>query len=210
MAKPPGLRQRGNSWEMRLRVPKRLHSLLPTEKVKSLGSISFKDACRRGWEARAEIERQFEEAEFKLGLAAKRLLLPMASRFTDAELVDAARRYRPGNLRRAREPGDRQRHPLSQVLLLPDGPFGGAHASAPRSRGRHSAVESLKRLGAAIDEPSPSSKCRTGANSGSWARRSPDAGDRPRSPPTPLRSRNCPRKCDSPAAGVHLGSRTYI
>jgi hypothetical protein len=49
---------------MRLRVPKRLHGLLPTEKVKSLGSISFKDACRRGWEARAEIERQFEEAEF--------------------------------------------------------------------------------------------------------------------------------------------------
>lgn len=65
MAKPPGLRQRGKSWEMRVRVPKGLHGLLPTEKVQSFGAISFKDACRLGWDARAHIERQFEEAEVK-------------------------------------------------------------------------------------------------------------------------------------------------
>ena len=93
MARPAGLRQRGKSWEMRVRVPKKLHSLLPTERVQSFGAISFQDACRLGWQARADIERQFEEAELKLGLAAKRLLLPVAPKFTEAELVDAARRY---------------------------------------------------------------------------------------------------------------------
>lgn len=93
MAKPPGLRQRGKSWEMRVRVPQSLHGLLPTERVRSFGAISFKDACRLGWDARAEIERQFEEAELKLGLAAKRLLLPIAPKFTEAELIVAAHRY---------------------------------------------------------------------------------------------------------------------
>lgn len=93
MAKPAGLRQRGNSWEMRVRVPRRLHGLLPKERVQSFGAISFKDACRLGWNARANIERQFEEADLKLGLAANRLLLPIAPSFTETELVDAARRY---------------------------------------------------------------------------------------------------------------------
>lgn len=93
MAKPAGLRQRGKSWEMRVRVPRRVRSLLPTEIVRSLGAIAYKDACRRGWEVRAEIERQFEEAEVRLGLAERRVLPPIAAKFSEAELVDAARRY---------------------------------------------------------------------------------------------------------------------
>jgi hypothetical protein len=40
MAKPPGLRQRGKSWEKRVGVPRRLQEDLPTEIVKSFGCVS--------------------------------------------------------------------------------------------------------------------------------------------------------------------------
>lgn len=92
MAKPPGLRQRGKSWKMRVRVPRRLRATLPTEIVKSFGSLSYRDACRRGWAERAGIERRFEDAEARLVLTEKRPPLSATS-FSETQLLDIARRY---------------------------------------------------------------------------------------------------------------------
>lgn len=95
MARPPGLRQRGGSWEIRVRTPKRLRSLLPTEIVKSLGGISTREANRLGWIERANVERRFEEAEVQLGLTVR--ASPPAGQSTaslsEAELRNAARRH---------------------------------------------------------------------------------------------------------------------
>lgn len=68
VADPPGLRQRGGSWEIRVRVPKRLRGILPTEIVKSFGGVSKEEARRRYWIERANIERRFETAEMPQGL----------------------------------------------------------------------------------------------------------------------------------------------
>ena len=92
VAKPAGLRQRGKSWEMRVRVPGSLRARLPTEIVKSFGPISFKDACRRGWAERAAIERLFEETEAKITLGSELVGGPIAD-FTDAQLGSFASLY---------------------------------------------------------------------------------------------------------------------
>ena len=95
MAKPPGLRQRGGSWGMRVRVPDRLRSILPTEIVKSLGRVSAKEAYRLGWIERAAIERLFEQAEVDLGLA-KAVLPPLApaqSILSEEQLIDFAKQF---------------------------------------------------------------------------------------------------------------------
>lgn len=90
MAKPPGLRQRGGSWEIRKRVPLHLRPVLPTEIVKSFGGVPTKHAYRLGWLELAAIERRFEEAEKQLALAA---LVSHPRALSEGELIEVSRRF---------------------------------------------------------------------------------------------------------------------
>lgn len=52
MAKPPGLRKRGGSWEMRVRVPERLRAAMGKgEIIKSFGGTSNREALRLATQA---------------------------------------------------------------------------------------------------------------------------------------------------------------
>lgn len=96
MAKPPGLRQRGGSWEMRVRVPDRLRTIIgQREVIKSFGGVSIREARRLGWAERAAIERRFEEAEVQLGLGDAILgpEQPQRPQLTSARIAEAAKRF---------------------------------------------------------------------------------------------------------------------
>lgn len=87
--KPPGLRRRGNSYGMRVRVPEHLRSDLPTEIVKSFGPVSYKEACRLAIIERENIARRFDIAEAKI--KAKQAAGARIERsFDDAELTSFA------------------------------------------------------------------------------------------------------------------------
>lgn len=79
---------------MRVRVPDRLRSIIgKREKLTSFGNVSKKDACRLGWNWRAEVEREFEAAEVQLGLAERILPPPPAQGLTDEQLSQIAKRF---------------------------------------------------------------------------------------------------------------------
>ena len=96
MAKPPGLRRRGGSWEVRVRVPERLRSEIgKTEIIRSFGGISTKAAYTRGWQERATIAHQFEAADAKLAADVTSVAPAesVASALSEEELVNLARRF---------------------------------------------------------------------------------------------------------------------
>ena len=90
VANPPGLRQRGGSWEVRVRVPDRLRKTLgKREIVRSLGGVSKMDAAHLAWGVRAEIAEIFKAAEVRLGLALPITQSAQANpRLTDQEKLD--------------------------------------------------------------------------------------------------------------------------
>jgi integrase len=94
MAKPRGLRQRGGSWEMRVRVPNRLRETIgKREIIKSFGGVTTREAYRLAIQERATIERQFEQAEVQLGLATA-VLPPLGqAELSEDQITAAAERY---------------------------------------------------------------------------------------------------------------------
>ncbi len=94
MAKPRGLRKRGGSWEMRVRVPDRIRAAIgKSEIIKSFGGVATRVAYRLAVEERANIERQFEDAEVKIGLTEAILPRASAPAFTESQLIEVAKRY---------------------------------------------------------------------------------------------------------------------
>lgn len=99
MAKPPGLRRRGGSWEIRVRVPSRLRAEIgKREIIKSLGGVSAREAHRLGWLERAAIEQRFAQAGGHLDETndAPTSGAPNRSSLPEAELIGLARRYLHG------------------------------------------------------------------------------------------------------------------